>query len=129
MMFSRKMAKETTYNNVALQHTVVSIGTTIIGNIQTESDIRIDGCVNGNLDSKGKIVIGEQGSITGNIACTNAEISGAVKGNIKTTEILSLKATANIQGDIQVFRLSIEPGAQFAGSCAMLSNKAEVYEN
>jgi cytoskeletal protein CcmA (bactofilin family) len=126
MFPKKKMAKEIAYNNnIASQHTVISFGTTITGNIQTESDIRIDGSVNGNIDSKGKIVIGEQGSIAGNISCANAEISGTVKGNIKTSETLSFKATANIAGDIQICTLSIEPGAQFIGSCKMLSNQAE----
>ncbi len=118
-MLKRKTAKEAA-NNIASQHTVISSGTMITGNVQAESDIRIDGTVNGNIDSKGKIVIGEQGSITGNISCANAEISGAVRGNIKTSETLSFKATASIAGDIQTFTLSIEPGAQFAGACKML---------
>ena len=114
------MAKETAYNSA---HTVISFGTLITGDVATENDIRIDGAISGNIDSKGKIVIGEQGSVTGNITCINAEISGSVNGNIKTLETLSFKASSNVVGDIQTYTLSIEPGTQFVGSCQMLSYK------
>lgn len=117
------MAKETAYSNGSSQHTVISQGTTINGDVATESDIRIDGSITGNVDCRGKIVIGAIGAVTGNISCSSAEVSGAVTGNIKTTDSLSLKATSVVKGDIQTFSLSIEPGAQFVGSCEMLSNK------
>jgi len=119
------MAKETAYSNGSSQHTVISYGTAINGDASTESDIRIDGSITGNVDCKGRIVIGSLGLVTGNITCANAEISGSVTGNIKTAETLSFKATSVVKGDIQTFSLSIEPGAQFVGSCEMLSNKVK----
>ncbi|GHT31342.1 hypothetical protein FACS189434_00890 [Bacteroidia bacterium] len=109
------MAKEIT----AVSHNSLAAGTTIKGEIITDNDIRIDGRVEGNIDCKGKVVIGQSGNILGNIVCTNAEIIGSLSGNLKTYEVLSIQSTGKITGDIQTKTLVIEPNAVFNGSCKM----------
>jgi len=94
-------------------------GTKIVGNIETNGDFRIDGQIEGNVTSKGKLVIGANGCIKGEIICIHAEISGTLEGKIAVTELLSLKASSKIIGDIKTGKLSIEPGAIFSGTCAM----------
>jgi cytoskeletal protein CcmA (bactofilin family) len=94
-------------------------GTKIIGSIDTSGDFRIDGQIDGNITSKGKVVIGTNGSIKGEIICVHAEISGNLEGKISVTELLSLKSSSKIIGDIKTGKLSIEPGAIFSGSCVM----------
>lgn len=94
-------------------------GTKITGDINSPGDVRIDGQLNGNLITNGKFVLGVNGYIEGNITCVNADLSGEVKGTINVTEMLSLKATAKINGDIITSKLAIEPGAIFTGSCSM----------
>ncbi len=94
-------------------------GTTITGDVNSNGDIRIDGNLVGNLNTKGKIIIGASGKIEGNIICQNADLFGQIKGNIKVAELLSLKASANLNGDIDTNKLSIEPGANFTGTCSM----------
>lgn len=94
-------------------------GTKISGDINSSGDIRIDGHLNGNLVTNGKFVLGPSGFIEGNITCANADLMGEVKGIINVTEMLALKNTAKINGDIITSRLSIEPGAVFSGSCNM----------
>lgn len=111
-------------NNKATQSEVPSVnliggGTTITGDVNSNGDIRIDGNLVGNLNTKGKIIIGASGKIEGNIICQNADLFGQIKGNIKVAELLSLKASANLNGDIDTNKLSIEPGANFTGSCSM----------
>ena len=98
---------------------LIGAGTQINGEVISNGDIRIDGTVVGSVNSKGKLVIGATGSVEGEIKCQNADISGRIKGNISVSEILSLKASANINGDIAASKLSIEPGANFMGSCNM----------
>jgi cytoskeletal protein CcmA (bactofilin family) len=98
---------------------IIDIGTQIKGNINSNSDIRIDGNLTGNITTAGKLVIGKSGIIAGEINCKNADISGKVEGKIISTELLSLKSTAIILGDIIVNRLAVEPGCVFSGNCKM----------
>ncbi len=105
-----------TENNVINQ---IGVGTEITGDIATNGDIRIDGILNGNLKTKGKLVIGETGAIKGEISCKNAVVEGSVNGKIAVTELLTLKATSSLNGDINTRRLAIEPGAKFTGHCSM----------
>jgi cytoskeletal protein CcmA (bactofilin family) len=94
-------------------------GTTIEGEIKCESNIRIDGTFTGNLNTKGRLVIGPAGRIEGNIHCQNAEIEGWVKGKVMVQQLLSLKNSAKVEGDIFTDKLTIEPGANFTGACNM----------
>jgi cytoskeletal protein CcmA (bactofilin family) len=98
---------------------IIGNGTKITGNIETSGDIRIDGTLIGNIETQGRIVIGETGLIQGKVKCLNSDISGQVKGEISVKELLSLKSTANIQGDISTNKLAIEPNAIFTGFCNM----------
>lgn len=97
----------------------IGVGTEIEGNILSNGDIRIDGKLKGNLDSKGKLVLGSSGLIEGEIKCKNAVIEGQINGKLNVSELLSLKASSRITGDIVTNKLAIEPGAQFTGNCKM----------
>ncbi|HEY4798239.1 MAG TPA: polymer-forming cytoskeletal protein [Bacteroidia bacterium] len=101
---------------------IIGAGTVIEGDIKSDSDIRVDGTLNGSLITKGKLVLGSTGIVEGEITCQNADISGTITGKIKVAELLSLKATSKLSGDIATNKLSIEPGANFSGSCAMAGN-------
>ncbi len=94
-------------------------GTSIEGEIRCESNIRIDGSFVGNLSTKGRLVIGPAGRIEGTVNCQNAEIEGLVKGKLYVQQMLSLKGTAKVEGDIFTDKLSIEPGSSFTGACNM----------
>lgn len=93
--------------------------TTITGDIQSSGDFRIDGILNGNITLNGRLVIGPNGKIEGNVICQNADISGEIKGKVQVAEMLALKTTAKILGDIVTGKISIEPGAVFTGTCNM----------
>jgi cytoskeletal protein CcmA (bactofilin family) len=94
-------------------------GTHIQGDIKSDSNIRIDGKVIGNIQTSGRLVIGVSGHIEGEIQCQNADIEGMFQGRITVQEQLSLKSTARLTGDIVANKLAIEPGANFSGSCTM----------
>jgi len=100
-------------------HNVLATGTTLTGKIDTESDFRLDGRVEGEINCKGKIVIGPKGCVKGNITTVNAEVFGNVEGVIRARERLVLKASAEIKGDIFIQTIEIEPGAKLNGSCTM----------
>lgn len=98
---------------------LISVGTDITGDIRSTGDIRIDGTLKGNLITKGKVVIGPTGKVNGEIDCKNSEVSGLIEGKIIVSQLLNLKASSKIVGDIITSKLSIEPGAVFTGHCAM----------
>jgi cytoskeletal protein CcmA (bactofilin family) len=101
---------------------LISSTTNVTGDINTESDIRIDGTLNGNLITSGRLIIGTNGRIEGEIRCKSAEIEGVMKGQIIVDELLSLKSTSSLTGDITTSQLLIEPGAIFQGNCQMVKN-------
>jgi cytoskeletal protein CcmA (bactofilin family) len=98
---------------------MLGAGTTIKGDIQSNGDFRVDGTLVGSIQSKGKIVIGETGNVEGEVVCRNADVSGKVKAQITVSELLTLKSTAKLSGEITTSKLSIEPGAKFSGTCNM----------
>lgn len=95
--------------------------TIIEGNIVSQADFRLDGHLKGNFTSKGKLVIGPAGSVTGEIICVNLDIEGLFNGKLQVEETLSLKATAKIKGEVVCGKLAIEPGAEFNATCVMKS--------
>lgn len=99
---------------------LISGSTKINGNIDTESDIRIDGELYGNLTTKGRLIIGEHGKVYGDVLCQNAEIEGVLHSKIKVEGNLTFKATAHFEGDIETAQLQIDTGAIFNGTCKML---------
>ncbi|MDR1879248.1 MAG: polymer-forming cytoskeletal protein [Bacteroidales bacterium] len=101
---------------------IIGAGTEIKGDIKTSGDMRIDGKLTGNFSSGQKLVIGQSGIIEGDIKCKDCDISGKVIGNMHVTELLTLKATADVMGDISTNKIVIEPGAQFSGVCKMHQN-------
>ena len=93
--------------------------TTITGNIQTVGDVRIDGVINGDIEVKGRLVLGIAGKIKGNVTATESEVAGNLIGDIKVAEMLTVKASAQIEGLVHIAKLLVEPGAVFNGKCIM----------
>lgn len=113
------MAKYSENESISSNINLIGLGTEIAGDITCNGDLRIDGSLTGNIVSKGKIVVGETGKIRGEITCKNSDISGNVEGKITVQELLALKSTARVNGDITTNKLAIEPGSKFTGYCDM----------
>ena len=109
-----------TINNINLLNNT----TTIKGDITTESDFRLDGKVDGNIFCGGRLVIGETGSVIGEIKAKNADISGKINGKLFVDELTILRETAVMEGDITTVKITIEPGAIFNGTCNMTKQHA-----
>lgn len=114
------MAKYNETDNSTIN--LISFGTDITGDIKSNGDIRIDGSLTGSLNTKGKVVIGPTGKVKGEVICKNSEVSGIIEGKITVIQLLNLKASSKILGDIVTSKLSIEPGAKFSGNCKMSDN-------
>lgn len=115
------MKRSVSGNTESNIHNLISLGTKIKGDIETDGDLRIDGSLIGNIITKGKLVVGDSASIEGTIECENSDISGKVVAKLKVNNLLLLKESARFSGDIITKKISIEPGAVFSGSCQMTS--------
>lgn len=117
-MFSDKQ-KPRTMNELGGQPNRIEKNTKIKGDIVSEADFRIDGKLDGNVTTSGKVVIGKDGYIHGKVECVNADIEGNFNGELLVSDLLSLKASAVIEGTVSVTKLAVEPGATFNASCTM----------
>ena len=108
--------------------TLIGAGTTVKGDIHSESDIRIDGKVDGNITGSSKIIVGTNGHVEGNISGKQADVVGKVTGNIKVSDLLQLRSNSIVNGNVYAAKLQIEPTATFNGECHMGANIVEMKE-
>lgn len=109
--------------------TLISSGTTLKGDISSNSDLRIDGTIIGNINSSAKIVIGANGVVEGDINGGQADIVGKVSGNIRAKELLQLRGECVVSGNLYAGKLQVEPSATFNGQCHMGANVVEMSNN
>jgi len=117
---SKQMAEATSNQNI------IAKGTKIIGDFNSEGDFRIDGIIEGNINTTGKVVVGKSGAIKGSLSGTDAHFEGSFTGNLTLSGTLTLKSTANIEGEVVVGKLAVEPGAAFNVSCSMKGFKKDL---
>jgi cytoskeletal protein CcmA (bactofilin family) len=117
-MFTSKEEKRVA-EEISNSSNTIGKGTFLEGNVETYGNIRIEGKVTGNVKSKSKVALGPSSLVQGNVIAQNADLEGEVKGRIEVAELLVLKATAVIHGDIVTGKLVVEPGALFNGTCKM----------
>lgn len=101
------------------QQNRIAKGTTIVGDIVSEGGFRIDGAIQGTVKTPGKIVVGKSGIINGTLEGANADFEGRFSGKMKLSGVLSLKSSAFIEGEVEIGKLAVEPGATFNAVCSM----------
>lgn len=116
-MFKGGNGKTTVPNNSPDQLNRLVEGTTIKGDVRTESNFRLDGVLVGTLITTGKVVIGQSGRIEGEVKCANADIEGELVGDIVVDGLLTIKSTAKIHGNITTKQIGMEVGCEFRGLC------------
>jgi cytoskeletal protein CcmA (bactofilin family) len=119
-MFNKEKNTQTekAFSNSA---TLISAGTVLKGDLKSESDLRIDGTIHGDVISQAKVVIGPSGMVEGNIEGVNADVSGKLIGNVKAKEMVQLRTKCYVQGNITAGSLQIDAGAIFNGQSQMES--------
>jgi cytoskeletal protein CcmA (bactofilin family) len=117
-MFSDHKKGKMTADNTSQQN-IIAHGTTLVGDIISKGAFRIDGTIQGTLKTPGKIVVGKSGIINGTLEGENADFEGKFSGKLKLSGTLSLKASAHIEGEVEVGKLAVEPGATFNAACSM----------
>jgi len=117
---SKHMEESTSSQNIIAQ------GTKINGDFNSEGDFRIDGTVEGNIKTTGKVVVGKSGFIKGTLQGTDAHFEGKFSGKLSLSGMLTLKSTAHIDGEVVVGKLAVEPGAAFNVTCIMKGTVKEM---
>ena len=116
-MFSEKKDKKIMEPSASQNR--INEGTHLKGDIISSGFFRIDGKVEGSISNPSKVVLGKTGIIIGKMTCENADIEGRFEGNLDVSGTLTLKASAQIEGEVIVGKLAVEPGAVFNASCLM----------
>lgn len=111
------------------QQNLIAKGTTITGDIVSDGDFRIEGTIQGNIKTPGKVVLGRTGFINGTLKGANADLEGKFAGKLLLSETLSLKSTAHVEGEVEVGKLAVEPGATFNATCVMKGTIKELTNN
>lgn len=101
----------------------ISAGTVIEGNMSCNGDVRVDGVISGTLYSSGKIVVGESAQISGTVLCNTVDFWGKMDGDIYVKDVMSLKNTAEVTGNIHVQKFQVEMGARINGSFKMITEE------
>jgi cytoskeletal protein CcmA (bactofilin family) len=117
------MAKE---HETLNSYNIISAGTIVKGEFHTPGNVRIDGSFEGNISTKGRLIVGQAGSIAGTIVCQNGEFEGQITATVDVEQHLALKASAKLVGDVQTDKISIETGAIFNGHCKMNLSRNEI---
>ena len=110
-------------SDISGQYSRLENTTSVKGDIISEGDFRIDGVLEGSIKTKGKVVIGKEGFVNGTINCLSADIEGKVQGKVYVSEVLNLRSTSDINGEVVIGKLIVESGAKFNASCSMKSDK------
>lgn len=120
-MFSsdNKKPKQETTMETSTQQNIIAQGTKIVGDIASQGPFRIDGTVEGNVKTSGKVVVGKSGLIKGTLQGENADFEGKFSGKLILSGTLTLKSTALIEGEVHISKLAVEPGATFNATCSM----------
>ncbi|TNJ47024.1 polymer-forming cytoskeletal protein [Tamlana fucoidanivorans] len=105
---------------------IIAQGTSIVGDVESQGDFRIDGTVEGNVKTSGKVVVGKSGLINGTLHGTDAYFEGKFSGKLTLSGTLTLKSSAQVEGEVVVGKLAVEPGATFNVECAMKGAAKEI---
>ena len=122
---SKDMAKHQIPAPAPSQINMIGEGTVFEGTLRSESDLRISGRIVGKLQVGGKAIVAREGVVEGEMMATNAEIAGSVQGEIHIKELLILKSSARVDGNIEAARLIVEEGSVFNGKCQMTREPAQ----
>ena len=125
--FEKMAVKEQPVGNINAVSRI-SAGTVFKGEIESKSDIRIDGTFEGKITTTGRVVVGEGAFVKGEILCDNADIFGKVEGSLTVRDVLSLKSACEVKGDLEIAKIAVELGSSFDGTCKMLRKQPVMTE-
>ncbi len=124
-MFSENKKEKQMTEGTSNQN-IIAQGTKMVGDFNSQGDLRIDGIIEGNIKTSGKVVVGKSGLIKGTLNGTDAYFEGKFSGKLALSGTLTLKASAHIEGEVVAGKLAVEPGATFNVTCVMKGTVKEM---
>ena len=118
-MFGSKEGKKEAVVNADVIETIVGINSELEGSIFSQGSVRVDGKVKGDIDIKGNLIIGDQGTLLGNVKAKSVVVAGELKGNVLVLDKIEINKTGKLMGDIVSKFVVLEDGAEFTGHCKM----------
>jgi len=106
-------------------NTIIGKGSAISGNMKVNGFIRIDGDIDGSLETDGNVIVGENARIRGNLTAKSVIIGGIIKGNIKANESVKILADAAVIGDVISRKVQVDGSAVIHGHCISIKDEAE----
>ena len=106
-------------------NTIIGKGSAISGNMKVNGFIRIDGDIDGNLETDGNVIVGENARIRGDLTAKSVIIGGIIKGNIRANESVKILAEAAVIGDIISRKVQVDGSAIIHGHCISIKDEAE----
>lgn len=103
-------------------NSIIGNGSAITGNFKVNGFIRVDGDIDGNLETDGNVIIGEHARIRGNVTAKNITIGGIVLGDVSAKEGLKLLSTSAVIGDVICRKIQIDDGVLLHGHCIAIKN-------
>ena len=104
---------------------LIGRGTVITGNINSVSNLRIEGEIQGNINCQDTITIAATGVVKGDVAAKTVILGGKITGNLDIREKIVIESKGVINGEIRTRRLIVEEGAIFDGKCMMAQTPGE----
>lgn len=124
-MFSNKKQKDMDTSKNAVKINFIEPNTRIVGEIESKSDFRIDGHLEGKINTSGRVVIGKEGTVQGEVHCGYADIMGNFNGNLSVNGLLTIKSDGIVEGQITVGKLAVESGATLNAQCSMKASSVK----
>ena len=109
-------------------NTIIGKGSAISGNMKVNGFIRIDGDIDGSLETDGNVIVGENARIRGDLTAKSVIIGGIIKGNITASESVKILAEAAVIGDVISRKVQVDGSAIIHGHCISLKDETE-YNN
>ena len=106
-------------------NTIIGKGSAISGNMKVNGFIRIDGDIDGSLETDGNVIVGENARIRGDLTAKSVIIGGIIKGNIKANESVKILADAVVIGDVISRKVQVDGSALIHGHCISIKDEAE----
>ena len=106
-------------------NTIIGKGSAISGDLKVNGFIRIDGDIDGSLETDGNVIVGENARIRGDLTAKSAIIGGIIKGNIKANESIKILADAAVIGDVISRKVQVDGSAVIHGHCISIKDEAE----
>jgi len=97
--------------------TIIGTDAKFKGELSFEKGVKILGGFEGRISTKGQLVVASEGKIQADIEAGTITVEGEINGNVAASELIELKNTARLQGDIRCERLIVVDGANFVGHC------------